>query len=122
MAEKGAVAEFKEFILTGDLIALATAFIMGAALKTLIDSFIKNIVTGILALFLPKDKTDFSQLKIGKSILIGSFINDIITFVCIALVVFMLIKAYKKATSHQTAAGGPSDNALLTEIRDLLKK
>jgi large conductance mechanosensitive channel len=122
MAQKGMVAEFKEFLFTGDLVAIATAFIMGAALKALIDSFIKNIITGILGLFLPKDKTDFSQLKIGKSILIGNFINDIIAFVCISLVVFLLVKAYKNATGHKTAAGGPTDNALLSEIRDLLKK
>jgi large conductance mechanosensitive channel len=136
MAEKkGLVAEFKEFIMTGDLMSIAVAFIMGAAIKAVIDSFVKDIFTGILGLFVPcKDiknaagevvtaKGDCSGLtgKAWKSVGWGNFINAIISFLVIAFVVFMLVKAYKKMTNRALAQDGPTTNDLLAEIRDSLK-
>lgn len=119
---KGLVAEFKDFLTTGDLMSIAVAFIMAGAIKDVIASFIENIFSGILALFLPADKTDFSQWVIADKIKIGSFVTSIISFVVLAFVVFMLVKAYKKATKKGLAQDGPSTNDLLTDIRDLLKK
>jgi large conductance mechanosensitive channel len=136
MAEKkGLIAEFKDFIATGDLMSIAVAFIMGAAIKAVIDSFVKDIFTGILGLFIKcKDtfKADGSvDVKGGncsgiadkkwRSVGWGSFLNQIITFLIIAFVVFMLVKAYKKMTNKALAQDGPSDNDLLKEIRDSLK-
>jgi large conductance mechanosensitive channel len=131
-AKKGLIAEFKDFIATGDLMSIAVAFIMGAAIKAVIDSFVKDIFTGILGLFVPcKDlpgaapgsKGDCSGLagKSWKSVGWGNFINAIIGFIVIAFVVFMLVKAYKKMTNKALAQDGPSTNDLLTEIRDSLK-
>jgi large conductance mechanosensitive channel len=131
-AKKGLIAEFKDFIATGDLMSIAVAFIMGAAVKAVIDSFVGDIVTGILGLFVPcKDlpgaepgsKGDCSGLagKAWKSVKWGSFINQIINFLIIAFVVFMMVKAYKKMTQRSLAQDGPSTNDLLTEIRDSLK-
>ena len=120
--KKGLLAEFKDFITTGDLISIAVAFIMAVALKDLITSFIENIISGILALFLPADKTDLSAWTFADGkIKIGSFVTSIIAFVVLSFVVFMLIKLYKKSTGRKLAQDGPNDNALLTEIRDLLK-
>jgi large conductance mechanosensitive channel len=132
MAKKGLIQEFKEFIMTGDLMSIAVAFIMGAAVKAVIDSFVKDIFTGVLGLFVPcKDlpgapagsKGDCSGLagKAWKSVGWGNFINSIISFLVISFVVFMLVKAYKKMTNKQLAQDGPGTNDLLGEIRDLLK-
>lgn len=122
MAKKGLVQEFKEFLVTGNLMSIAVAFVMAAAIGKLITSFIENIFSGILALFLPADKTDFSQWVIGDKIKIGSFVTSIIDFVVLSFVVFMMVKAYKKATGEKDAVAGPTDNDLLSEIRDLLKR
>jgi large conductance mechanosensitive channel len=136
--KKGLIAEFKEFILTGDLMSIAVAFIMGAAVKAVIDSFVKDIFTGILGLAGkckeipdPADPKATIQSCAGiadkkwKTVGWGSFLNNVINFLIIAAVVFVLVKAYKKATSRQLAseiAAGPSaEETLLTEIRDLLK-
>jgi large conductance mechanosensitive channel len=135
--KQGLIAEFKEFILTGDLMSIAVAFIMGAAVKAVIDSFVKDIFTGVLGLFGKcKDVTDavtkeVTQSCVGiqdkkwKTVGWGSFLNNVINFLIIAAVVFLLVKAYKKATSRKLAseiAAGPSpEETLLTEIRDLLK-
>ena len=134
MAEKkGLIQEFKEFIATGDLMAIAVAFIMGAAVKAVIDSFVGDIFTGVLGLFVKcTDILDADGKVTGKncsglagkaykSIGWGNFVNSVITFIIIAFVVFMLVKAYKKMNRREEAQEGPTDNALLTEIRDLLR-
>jgi large conductance mechanosensitive channel len=135
--KKGLIAEFKEFILTGDLMSIAVAFIMGAAVKAVIDSFVKDIFTGVLGLVGKcKDITDpvtkeVTQSCVGiqdkkwRTVGWGSFLNNVINFLIIAAVVFMLVKLYKKATNRKLAseiAAAPSaEENLLTEIRDLLK-
>ena len=132
--KKGLIQEFKEFIMTGDLMSIAVAFIMGAAVKQVIDSFVKDIFTGVLGLFggckdvkgadgtVTQQCVSFADKK-WKTVGWGSFINTVINFIIISLVVFLLVKAYKKATKRGLAQDGPTpDQALLTEIRDLLKK
>jgi large conductance mechanosensitive channel len=133
-AKKGLIAEFKDFIATGDLMSIAVAFIMGAAIKAVIDSFVGDIVTGLIGIVVPcKDitkadgtvvpKGDCSGIagKKWKSVGWGNFINEVIKFLIIAFVVFMLVKAYKKMTNKALAQDGPSTNDLLAEIRDSLK-
>ena len=125
--------EFKEFITTGDLMSIAVAFIMGLAVKGLIDSFVKDIFTGTIGLFVEcKDILDATGKKIGTdcSGLTGrrtrawrgaASSTAIINFVIMAFVVFWIVKVYKKATKRQLAQDGPSEVDLLTEIRDQLK-
>ena len=130
---KGLVQEFKEFLTTGDLMSIAVAFIMGLAVKTLIDSFVKDIFTGTIGLFVKcTDILDATGKKVGqdcsgltgkayKSLAWGNFLNSVINFVIMAFVVFWIVKVYKKATKRQLATDGPSEVDLLTEIRDQLK-
>jgi large conductance mechanosensitive channel len=132
--KKGLVAEFKEFITTGDLMSIAVAFIMGLAVKGLIDSFVKDIFTGTIGLFVKcKDIIDPVTQKVTgkdcsgltgkayKSLAYGNFLNSIINFLITAFVVFWIVKVYKKATKRQLAQDGPTAVDLLTEIRDSLK-
>lgn len=132
--KKGLVREFREFLTTGDLMSIAVAFIMGLAVKSVIDSFVKDIFTGAIGLFVKctdiVDKAtgkivgqDCSGLtgKAYKSLAWGSFLNSVINFVIIALVVFWIVKVYQRATTRQLATDGPSEVDLLTEIRDQLK-
>jgi large conductance mechanosensitive channel len=131
--KKGLVQEFKEFLTTGDLMSIAVAFIMGLAVKGLIDSFVKDIFTGTIGLFVKcteiKDAAgkvigkDCSGLtgKAYKSLAWGNFLNSVINFVIIAFVVFWIVKVYKRATKRGLAQDGPSEVDLLTEIRDELR-
>jgi large conductance mechanosensitive channel len=143
MAKKGLIQEFKEFLTAGDLMSVAVAFIMGAAVKAVIDSFVSNLFLGLLALLLPKSVASFGSLAAGpvraipidptkpaegenikefaKPIKYGQFIDDFIRFVILSFVVFMIVKAYKKVTAKSLASDGPSTNDLLAEIRDNLK-
>ena len=108
-AKKGLIGEFLDFVKSGDLVSVASAFIIGAATAALVGSFTKNIALGILGLFTKctdiKDATgavtgqDCSGLvgKAWKSVGWGNFLNDAITYLFTMLVVFMIIKAYRKA-------------------------
>jgi large conductance mechanosensitive channel len=133
VAKKGLIQEFKEFIATGDLVKIAVAFIIGGAVATVVTSFVKNIAMGIVGLFVKcKDIVDAKGDVTGKncsglvgkgwkSVLWGDFLNDVVTFLIIALVVFLLVKAYQKMVPEKVEEEGPSEVDLLTEIRDSLK-
>ena len=83
---------FKTFILRGNLVELAVAFVMGVAFAALIQAFIKDLITPILAAI--GGKPDFSQLSFtinNSNFLYGDFINALITFVLIALVIYYFV-------------------------------
>lgn len=90
--KKGVVAEFKEFILRGNVIDLAVAVVMGAAFTAVVTSLVANIFTPLIAAIF--GKPDFSSLSftINKSTFTyGLFLNALISFVLIALVVFLFV-------------------------------
>ena len=124
--------EFKKFISQGNVLDLAIGMIIGASFKAIVDSFVNDIISPILGIFL--GGIDFSQLSItvGQAqIMYGNFINSIISFLIIAFVLFMVVKAINTAKEKMSrnkaveAAEKPApskEEVLLTEIRDLLKK
>jgi large conductance mechanosensitive channel len=132
--KKGLIQEFKEFIATGDLMSVAVAFIMGLAIKAVIDSFVHDIFTGAVGLFIKcTDIVDATGAKTGKqdctgiagkaykSLAWGSFLNQVVSFLLTAIVVFIIVKAYKKLTKRELAQAGPSDNDLLKGILETLR-
>lgn len=111
---------FKEFILRGNLVELAVAFIMATAFATVVETF-----TNVLMGFIGKlgGQPDFSGLELAD-VNVGLFINAVITFVIIAAVVyFFIVTPYEKARDKYFPAEdeGPTDDiVLLGEIRNLL--
>ena len=130
--------EFKDFIMTGNVIEFAVAVIMAGALGQVINGFVSNIAMPIVGMF--TGGVNFADKKVvlseaildatGKvatpenAILYGAWINTIINLIIVGFVMFMIIKAYNKTKKpvEAPAPSGPSDNDLLGEIRDLLKK
>jgi large conductance mechanosensitive channel len=115
------VKGFKEFIMRGNLIELAVAFIIGGAFATVVSTF-----TGIMLGFIGKigGQPDFSSVTL-LDVNIGRFINAVITFLIISFVVyFFVVTPYNKLQARMSKGeeeAPPSpDIALLTEIRDLL--
>lgn len=127
--------EFKEFAIKGNLVDIAVAFVMGAAFKDVVTSFTGGIVSPLIGLIF---KADFKNLKYilqegvvngdgvleGESaIMWGQFLVHTIDFIIVAFVMFLIIKGINALKRKEDeVASGPSDNALLSEIRDLLKK
>lgn len=134
----GMLKEFKEFAMKGNLIDIAVAFVMGAAFNKVVSTFTGGIVSPLIGLIF---KSDFKDLKwtikegaadqtgavIGEvSVMYGDFITNLIDFVIVAFVMFMIVKAVnitkKKEIPAPAAPKSPSQEELLAEIRDLLAK
>ncbi len=123
------VKEFKEFAVKGNVVDLAVAVIIGAAFGKIISSLVDDIITP--ALLTPAldaaNLKDLDQLVIpGTAIKYGNFLSQVLTFIIIALVLFIIIKAVnstkKKEEAKPTPPPAPTkEEILLTEIRDLLK-
>jgi large conductance mechanosensitive channel len=125
---------FKEFIMRGNVVDLAVAVVIGAAFKSVVDAFVADIVTPIIAAL--GGQPDFSKLTftIHKSkFLYGSFINAIISFVIIAAAIYFFVvlplNKLAERRAARMAAGQPADDepqakpedvVVLEQIRDLL--
>jgi large conductance mechanosensitive channel len=114
--------EFKEFVSKGNLVDLAVAVVLGLAFATVVNSLVADVVTPLIAAIF--GEPDFSEITIpvgDSEILIGNFLNALISFVIVAFVLFLVVKAYNRAFPKKEAAAGPTEIELLTEIRDALR-
>ncbi len=130
--------EFKEFAMKGNLVDIAVGFVMGAAFNKVVASFTGGIVSPLIGLLFD---TDFKDLKyklkdgtlndagemVGEVYLEhGQFITNVLDFIIVAFVMFMVVKGVNKMKKKEEPApeapAGPSQEDLLSEIRDLLKK
>jgi large conductance mechanosensitive channel len=96
--------EFKAFILKGNLIEIAVAFIVALAFAAVVASFVVDIVTPIIAAIF--GQPDFSSLKIDigdSAISYGKFLNAVITFLIVAFVMFLVVKAYNRMSGPKAA-------------------
>ncbi len=134
--------EFKEFAVKGNVVDLAVGLIIGAAFKSIVSSFVSDIVMPPIGKML--GNVDFSKLFINLSetsyatlaeatkasapvIKYGVFIQTIVDFIIIAFVIFMVVKGInatkkKEEAAPEAPAVTPEDILLLREIRDELKK
>ena len=135
--------EFKQFIAKGNVMEMAVGLIMALYFGAIIKSLVDHIIMPPIGLLL--GNVDFSTLKVvlqeavmngdvevpEVAISYGMFLNTIITFLIVALAIFMVVKGYnkmkanmakKEAEAPAAPAAPPKEEVLLTEIRDLLKK
>jgi len=124
--------EFKAFISKGDVMSMAVGIIIGGAFTAIVSSLVGDVISPVIGLI--TGGIDFTALSFGvgeAQIMIGNFINAIITFLITAFVLFLIVKGFnkmmdlgKKQEEEKPAepAPIPEDIKLLTEIRDLLKK
>ena len=134
--------DFKAFLLKGDIIALATAVVVGAAFNKIVSSVVADIIMPLIGVitggvdfsqkFISLDGNEYETLDAAKEaeaavITYGNVIQAIIYFIIVAFFIFLVLRAYertktKKEAPTVTAPKGPSQEELLTEIRDELKK
>ena len=134
--------DFKSFIMKGDIIALATAVVVGQAFNKIVSSVVADIIMPIIGVFM--GGTDFSQQFISLDgekyetllaaqeaeapvLTYGNVIQAIIYFIIVAFFIFLVLRAYEKTKKKKeapvlAAPKGPSQEELLTEIRDELKR
>ncbi len=129
------IQEFKEFAIKGNVIDMAVGVIIGTAFGKIVSSFVADVVMPPIGVLL--GGVNFTDLSItvkealGQSpavvVAYGKFAQTVIDFAIIAFVIFMVVRLIsslkKKAEATPVAQAEPSkEQALLTEIRDLLKK
>ncbi|MGD9671827.1 MAG: large-conductance mechanosensitive channel protein MscL [Hyphomicrobiaceae bacterium] len=129
--------EFKEFAVKGNMIDMAVGIIIGGAFGTIVKSLVEDVIMPPIGLAL--GGVDFSDIKIplkaaqdGKDAVtmnIGSFLNNVISFLIVAWAVFLLVKAInelKKRFEKEKAAAPPPEptlqEKLLMDIRDAVRK
>lgn len=130
--------EFKNFIMTGNVVDFAVAVILAGAIGLVINGFVGDIIMPIVGHF--SGGIDFADLQTvldpavlaadgsvvtaENAIRYGKWINTIVNLVIVGFVLFIMVKAYNKTKTPPAPAApaGPSDNDLLLQIRDALKK
>ena len=139
---KKTIKEFKEFIAKGNVIDMAVGVIIGGAFGKIVTSLVNDVLMPLLGL--ATGGVDFSTKKLVMSpaviengevvkeeaaLLYGSFIQNIIDFLLIAICIFFFIKAINKMKDKLAKKeekpeepAKPTTEELLTEIRDLLKE
>ncbi|WP_172189953.1 large-conductance mechanosensitive channel protein MscL [Lentilactobacillus kribbianus] len=116
--------EFKQFIARGNVLDLAVGVIIGGAFTSIVTSLTDNLINPLIGIFLGKIDLSSLVLKVGgANFKYGLFINSIINFLIIAFVVFLMVKGINKVLpKKEITDNSETDNALLSEIRDLLKQ
>lgn len=130
--------EFKDFILTGNVIDLAVAVLLAGAVGMVVNGFVTDVMMPIVGSF--AGNVDFADMKVVLSpavlgpegvvekpenaIMYGKWINSIINLIIVGFVLFLIVKAYNKTKkpAAPAAPSGPTEIDLLKEIRDALKK
>lgn len=140
----GFISEFKEFAMKGNLVDMAIAFVMGGAFGKVVTAFVEKMFAPIIGLIMGgidlndkkfvlkdgvaeiKDATGTVVTPAVTEVAIewGTFLTALIDFIIVAFVMFMIIKAMNKMKKPEPAPApsGPTQEELLTQIRDLLKK
>lgn len=140
----GFISEFKEFAMKGNLVDMAIAFVMGGAFGKVVTAFVEKMFAPIIGLIMGgidlndkkfvlkdgvaeiKDATGAVVTPAVTEVAIewGTFLTALIDFIIVAFVMFMIIKAMNKMKKPEPAPApsGPTQEELLGEIRDLLKK
>ena len=99
---KGFIEEFKAFAMKGNVIDLAVAVVIGAAFGKIVSSLVENIITPFIGLLMRGvDFTSLSYTVGDAELTYGVFLQSILDFVIVALVIFMVIKAINKRNKNE---------------------
>lgn len=137
----GFLKDFKTFLLRGDIVALATAVVIGAAFNKIVSSVVSDVIMPLIGLltgggafsqkFISLDGNTYETLEAAIEaeaavITYGNLIDAIIHFIIIGLFIFLVLRAYERTKKKKEAAPaapkGPTQEDLLVEIRDELKR
>ncbi len=119
--------EFKSFAIKGNVVELAVAVVVGGAFGKIVSSLVDNLITPFIGVLLGGvDFTSFAFTVGAATITYGKFIQSIVDFVIIALVIFLTIKALSTIQRKEDAKPNPSTPSeevlLLREIRDSVRR
>jgi len=123
------IQEFKEFIMRGNVLDLAVAVVIGAAFSAIVGSLVADIITPIIGVLMGGINFAGLTINVGEAAIgYGNFIQAIINFLIVALVLFLIVRGINEMQERRAkqaeVAPPPAPSAeevLLAEIRDLLR-
>ena len=136
------LAEFKKFLLRGNVVDMSVGIIIGASFNSIVKSMVSDVLMPIISFFTSdfnytnlfvvlregKTKGPYTTLKLAEeagavTINLGLFLNSLISFLLVGFALFMLLKVLSKFYKKEDAAptSPPQEEVLLAEIRDILK-
>jgi large conductance mechanosensitive channel len=126
----GVLKEFRDFVLRGNVVELAVAFVLGAAFTQVVQTFVTAFISPLLSMLTGDSSMQEWRVTINNAdFLWGAFLQAAITFVTIAAVVFFLVVKpmnlliARISTRDEPASAAPAEDiVLLSEIRDLLRE
>ena len=121
------VKEFREFAIKGNVVDLAVGVIIGAAFGKIVSSLVADIIMPLVGIMIGGINYEDLVIEVGDAqVTYGKFIENVIDFVVVAFVIFLMVKAInhfrRQAEKEPKAAPPPRQEQLLEEIRDLLKR
>ena len=122
------IKEFKEFAMKGNVVDLAIGVIIGGAFGKIVTALVDNILMPLIGILMQGKNFSTLSTKVGDAeVKYGLFIQNVIDFIIVALVLFLIIKGInaskrKDEVAPPPPAGPTTDQKLLMEIRDALKK
>ncbi len=111
----GLLKEFREFILRGNVVDLAVGIVIGAAFAGIVNSFVKDLITPLIGIFGGFNFPNLSFTINHSTFLIGEFINAVISFIILALIIFFLVV---KPVNALTARFKPKEAEAPPAMRD----
>ena len=124
----GMISEFKAFAMKGNVVDLAIGVIIGGAFSKIVSSLIDNVITPLLLkpALEAASLSQIEELTVLGGVKYGMFLSAVINFIIIAFVLFLIIKGINASKKKEVIApptpAGPTQEEILIQIRDLLKK
>lgn len=124
----GMISEFKAFAMKGNVVDLAIGVIIGGAFGKIVNSLIEDVITPLVLkpALSAANLSKIEELTVFGGVKYGMFVSAVINFIIIAFVLFMIIKGINAAKKKEDLANAIpaslTQEELLTQIRDLLKK
>ena len=116
------LAELKEFIRKGDVVTIAVGLVMALYFAKIVDAVLNGVINPIIAAIFGESNYSTIGFDIGDArISIGLVIDALISFIAVAFILYLILKAYNKWRKPEEAVAGPTEIELLTEIRDALR-
>lgn len=117
--------EFKDFLLKGNILQLAIAFVLGVAFAAVVTSFVDDILMALIAAIFGEPNFASLTLSVGDGVIrYGAFLTVVVSFVIIGAALFAVAKVAKRMERPKTITldepEPPTQTELLAEIRDLL--
>ena len=120
---KNMIEEFKDFINKGDVVTIAVGLILALYFQKIVEALLNGVINPIIAAIFGESNFTNIGFDIGDAFIsIGLVIDAVISFVVVAFILFLMIKAYNSWKADEPESeSGPSEIDLLTEIRDSLR-